>query len=156
MQATRARIEALRKDGPVPDSPSNRDSIPAKPQARSKPPALPEAKGPKKLSDVKVNANIAASLGNLKLSSPASSPAAGASSGGGAAARGAASGATAMPASTPAAPSHMDLLGSLEGPAAASSQKAAAPGGGLYASFTCSLFPYNAQWRQKISARLHD
>lgn len=105
----------------MPDSPS-KDSIPAKPpQARPRPlPAVPDSKGPKKLSDVKVSANIAASLGNIKLSSPAASPSSGS------AARGAASGATtmpatatAMPASTTAAPSHMDLLGGLDAPAPA-------------------------------------
>lgn len=125
VQATKARIEALKKEPTEPDSPSQ-DSIPAKPpQARPRPsPAVADSKGPKKLSDVKVSANIAASLGNIKLSSPAASPSSGS------AARGAAGGATAMPAvaaampaSTTAAPSHMDLLGGLDAPAPAAAQQ---------------------------------
>ena len=124
VQATKARIEALKKETPVPESPS-KDSIPAKPpQARPRPsPSAPDTKGPKKLSDIKVSANIAASLGNIKLSSPA------APASNGSAARSPAAGATAMPAAatampTPptAAPSHMDLLGGLDAPAPASSQ----------------------------------
>ena len=120
VQATKARIEALKKESTVPESPS-KDSIPAKPpQARPRPQvAAPESKGPKKLSDVKVNANIAASLGGLKLSSPA------AGSGGSSAGRGAAAGATAVPAiqgGATAAPSHMDLLGGLDAPAPTNAQ----------------------------------
>ena len=126
VQATKARIEALKKETPVPESPS-KDSIPAKPHhTRPRPsPSTPDTKGPKKLSDVKVSANIAASLGNIKLSSPAA-PASNSS-----AARSPAAGATAMPAAatamstTPtAAPSHMDLLGGLDAPTPASTQHA--------------------------------
>lgn len=141
VSATKARIEALRKETPMPDSPS-KDSIPAKPpQARPRPsPAMPDSKGPKKLSDVKVSANIAASLGNIKLSSPAASPSSGS------AARGAASGATtmpatatAMPASTTAAPSHMDLLGGLDAPApAATPHGTGSPGADVWSTFSTS------------------
>lgn len=114
VQATKARIEALKKETPVPDSPS-KDSIPAKPlQTRPRPsPSAPDTKGPKKLSDVKVNASIAASLGNIKLASPA------APASNGSAARGPAMGATTMPAAPAATPSHMDLLGGLDAPAPA-------------------------------------
>lgn len=126
VQATKARIEALKKETPVPESPS-KDSIPAKPpQTRPRAsPSAPDTKGPKKLSDVKVSANIAASLGNIKLS-PSAAPASN-----GSAARGPAAGATAMPAAATAmptaptaAPSHMDLLGGLDAPPPASMQHA--------------------------------
>lgn len=144
VQATKARIEALKKESAVPDSPS-KDSIPAKPpQARTKPAPLPDTKGPKKLSDVKVSANIAASLGNLKLASPASSPAAP----GGGSARGGAAAPSPMAGSTPAALSHMDLLGSLDAPAPASTQKTAAPGGLLKATVHCRKECKG--WRQSL------
>lgn len=74
--ATRARIEALKKDGPAPESPTT-DAIPARtapaPHPQKQPlggaavAAAAAERGPKKLSDVKVNANIAASLGGLQL-----------------------------------------------------------------------------------------
>ena len=74
--ATRARIEALKKDGPAPESPTA-DAIPARvaptPHPQKQPlggaaaAAAAAERGPKKLSDVKVNANIAASLGALQL-----------------------------------------------------------------------------------------
>ena len=76
MAATRARIEALKKDGPAPESPTA-DAIPARAAPTSYPQKQPlggaasaaaaAERGPKKLSDVKVNANIAASLGALQL-----------------------------------------------------------------------------------------
>jgi len=135
VQATKARIEALKKETSVPESPSQ-DSIPAKPpQARPRPsPAVADSKGPRKLSDVKVSANIAASLGNIKLASPAASPSsgsAGRSAAGGASAMPAA--ATPMPASTTAAPSHMDLLGGLDAPAPTAAQQ----GSGMQQKLAC-------------------
>ena len=76
MAATRARIEALKKDGPAPESPTA-DVIPARvaptlhpqkqPLGGAAAAAAAAERGPKKLSDVKVNANIAASLGGLHL-----------------------------------------------------------------------------------------
>ncbi|DBA94846.1 hypothetical protein WJX77_004293 [Trebouxia sp. C0004] len=141
VQATKARIEALKKETSVPESPSQ-DSIPAKPpQARPRPsPAVADSKGPKKLSDVKVSANIAASLGNIKLASSAASPSSGSaarSSAGGASAMPAA--ATPMPASTTAAPSHMDLLGGLDAPApTAAQQGSGSPGADVWSTFSTS------------------
>lgn len=141
VQATKARIEALKKETSVPESPSQ-DSIPAKPpQARPRPsPAVTDSKGPKKLSDVKVSANIAASLGNIKLASPAASPSSGSaarSAAGGASAMPAA--ATPMPASTTAAPSHMDLLGGLDAPApTAAQQGSGSPGADVWSTFSTS------------------
>ncbi|KAL0041417.1 hypothetical protein WJX79_002521 [Trebouxia sp. C0005] len=142
VQATKARIEALKKETSVPESPSQ-DSIPAKPpQARPRPsPAVADSKGPKKLSDVKVSANIAASLGNIKLASPAASPSSGSaarSAAGGASAMPAA--ATPMPASTTAAPSHMDLLGGLDAPPAptAAQQGSGSPGADVWSTFSTS------------------
>ncbi|KAL3163116.1 hypothetical protein ABBQ32_009530 [Trebouxia sp. C0010 RCD-2024] len=136
VQATKARIEALKKETPVPDSPS-KDSIPAKPlQTRPRPsPSVPDTKAPKKLSDVKVNANIAASLGNIKLASPA------APTSSGSAARGPAGGTTHMPAASAAAPSHMDLLGGLDAPApapASTQQASGSPGADVWSTFSTS------------------
>ncbi|KAK9816519.1 hypothetical protein WJX72_001430 [[Myrmecia] bisecta] len=142
VEATRARIEALKKEGPLPESPRvSSDSIPAvsKPVVFRVQASAPGPAGPKRLSEVKVNPTIAASLG--KLAPPASSTAA--------AARPAAS---APAAAAPQAASVPDLLGGLDHPApaaapqpapaaAASSAwdsfdaKPASPGGDVWSTF---------------------